>query len=70
MKTLLLCISLVPCLVHAELTVPHFFSDHMVLQRERAVSIWGKANALTEVKVEFKGKSLLKPKRMPMANGW
>ena len=57
MKTLLLCISLVPCLVHAELTVPHFFSDHMVLQRERAVSIWGKANALTEVKVEFKGKS-------------
>jgi sialate O-acetylesterase len=57
MKTLLLCISLVPCLVHAELTVPHFFSDHMVLQRDRAVSIWGKADALAVVKVEFKGKS-------------
>lgn len=57
MKTLLLLISLVPCLAHAELTVPHFFSDHMVLQRERAVAIWGKANALAEVKVEFKGKS-------------
>ena len=57
MKTLLLLISLAPCLVHAELTVPHFFSDHMVLQRERAVAIWGKANALAEVKVEFKGKS-------------
>jgi sialate O-acetylesterase len=57
MKTLLLLISLMPCLAHAELTVPHFFSDHMVLQRERAVAIWGKANALAEVKVEFKGKS-------------
>lgn len=57
MKTLFLFIGLVPFLAHAELSLPHFFSDHMVVQRDRAVAIWGKANALADVKVEFKGQS-------------
>lgn len=46
-----------PSLLFAELSVPHFFSDHMILQRERAVAIWGKADAGVQVSVSFKGKS-------------
>lgn len=57
MKTLLLFLSLAPSLLLAELTVPHFFSDHMVLQRERPAAIWGKADANAEVKISFKGKT-------------
>jgi sialate O-acetylesterase len=59
MKTLLLCLSLAPGALFAELTVPHFFSDHMVLQRERAAAIWGKADANAEVKISFKGKTAI-----------
>ncbi|QDT05396.1 hypothetical protein K227x_37960 [Rubripirellula lacrimiformis] len=39
----------------AELSVPNFFSDHMVLQRDRPAEIWGKATAGSEVNVQFKG---------------
>ena len=42
----------------AELTLPHFFSDHMVLQRERQVSIWGSALPNAQVSVSFKGKTV------------
>lgn len=38
----------------AELSVPHFFSDHMVLQRDRSAAVWGKANPNSEVSVAFK----------------
>lgn len=41
----------------AELSLPHFFSDHMILQRERAAAIWGKADPKAEVTVSFKGKT-------------
>lgn len=41
----------------AELSLPHFFSDHMVLQRERAAAIWGEASANAEVSVSFKSKT-------------
>ncbi len=57
MKLTLSFLLLVPGLLFAELSVPHFFSDHMILQRERAASIWGKADAGAEVSVSFKGKS-------------
>jgi len=57
MKSLLSLLILTPGLLLADLSVPHFFSDHMVLQRERAASIWGKADAGTEVSLAFKGKS-------------
>jgi sialate O-acetylesterase len=57
MKRLLTFLLLSPSLLLAELSVPHFFSDHMVLQRERATAIWGKADANAEVTVSFKGKT-------------
>lgn len=50
------CLGL-PASVLAELSLPHFFSDHMVLQRERAAAVWGKASPQAEVTLEFKGKS-------------
>lgn len=57
MKPLLILLTLVPGCLLAELTMPHFFSDHMVLQRERPAAIWGKADANAEVTISFKGKS-------------
>ena len=57
MKSILSLLLLSPGLLCAELSVPHFFSDHMILQRERAAAIWGKADAGAEVSVTFKGKS-------------
>lgn len=58
MKRLLFFLVLSPGLLFAKLSVPHFFSDHMILQRERAAAIWGKADAGTEVTASFKGKSV------------
>ena len=43
--------------LRAELSLPHFFSDHMVLQRERSAAIWGTADADAKVTVSFKGES-------------
>lgn len=43
--------------LHAAPTLPRFFSDGMVLQRERDAAIWGKAAAGEEVTVTFKGKT-------------
>ena len=57
MKNILSLLLLTPSLLLAELSVPHFFSDHMILQRDRAAAIWGKADAGAEVSVNFKGKS-------------
>lgn len=57
MKAILSLLLLTPSLLFAELSVPHFFSDHMILQRERAAAIWGKADAGAEVTVSFKGRS-------------
>ena len=57
MKAILSLLLLTPSLLFAELSVPHFFSDHMILQRERAAAIWGKADAGAAVTVSFKGKS-------------
>lgn len=44
----------IPCLA-AELTLPSVFSDHMVLQREQPVPVWGKADPNAVVTVEFAG---------------
>jgi sialate O-acetylesterase len=41
--------------LRAELTLPSFFSNSMVLQRERDAAIWGKADPGAEVTVSFKG---------------
>ncbi len=61
MKTFLFSLSftlLASTIALAELSLPHFFSDHMVLQRDREAAIWGKADAGAEVTVSFKGKSI------------
>ena len=39
----------------AELTLPSVFSDHMVLQRDQAVPVWGQADPGSTVTVEFAG---------------
>ena len=43
--------------VQAELWMPSIFSDGMVLQRDRLVPVWGKADPGTEVTVEFAGQT-------------
>lgn len=60
MKTIFYTLALsllIPSAVRAELSLPHFFSDHMVLQREADAAIWGKADPSAEVTVSFHGKS-------------
>lgn len=36
------------------LVLPAFFSDHMVLQRDKPISIWGRAKPFEEISVQFK----------------
>lgn len=43
--------------LRAELKLPRFFSEGMVLQRDRDAAIWGHATAGAEVTVTFKGKT-------------
>jgi sialate O-acetylesterase len=42
---------------HAELRLPKVFGDHMVLQRDKPVAIWGWAERGKKVVVEFAGQS-------------
>lgn len=51
----LIFLGLAPGLLFAELSVPHVFSDRMVLQRDRAAAIWGRAEPNAEVQISFKG---------------
>ena len=41
----------------AEITLPHIFSDHMVLQQQQPIPIWGKAAPGTAVTVTFAGQT-------------
>jgi sialate O-acetylesterase len=50
----LLCLAFAS-LAAADLRLPLVFSDHMVLQREKPVAVWGWADADEEVSVEFAG---------------
>ena len=54
----LLLILLTPATLLAELSLPHFFSNNMVLQRDREVSIWGKADPGANITVNFKGRQV------------
>jgi len=47
-----------PIAAQAELSLPSFFSDQMVLQRDSDVAIWGKADPKAPVQVVFKGKTV------------
>lgn len=42
----------------AELTVAHIFGDHMVIQRDKPVRVWGTAAPEAEVQVRFSGRDL------------
>ena len=56
---LVVCFSLLASQSWAtELELPTVFSDHMVLQREMTVPIWGKATAASAVQVDFAGQSV------------
>lgn len=44
-----------PAISSAGLSLPHFFSDHMVVQRESAAAVWGTADPNSEVSLSFKG---------------
>lgn len=54
---LLAALSLLPSYAQAAIQLPHFFSDHMVLQRERAVAIWGTTTPGGALKLTFKGQT-------------
>ncbi|MGB9798218.1 MAG: hypothetical protein ACPLSK_06290, partial [bacterium] len=41
------------CLSEAQLKLPSFFSDHMVLQRGEKIRVWGIAPPGTTVKVKL-----------------
>lgn len=41
----------------AGLSLPHFFSDHMVVQRESAAAVWGTTDPNAEVSLSFKGRT-------------
>ncbi|UCS93352.1 sialate O-acetylesterase [Echinicola marina] len=45
----------VSMLAHAKVSLPHFFSDNMVLQRDKVIKIWGKSSPKEKVTVRFNG---------------
>lgn len=50
---LLACLSLCFVSLHATVRLPHVFSDHMVLQRDKNIKIWGWADKNEWVKIRF-----------------
>lgn len=58
LSLLLLALILLPTVASADPKLPGVFSDNMVLQRDKAVPVWGKAEPGEKVTVEFAGQSL------------
>ena len=52
---ILLCVLLAAVSAAAKVRLPAVFSDHLILQREAGVSVWGWADADEPVTVEFAG---------------
>lgn len=52
---LLACVGLamLPSALSADISLPRFFSDHMVLQQKSQVNIWGKADPNQVVEIQF-----------------
>ncbi|MCR5408190.1 MAG: sialate O-acetylesterase [Bacteroidales bacterium] len=42
----------------SQVTLPQVFSDHMVLQRDRAVPVWGKADSRSRVTIIWQGEKI------------
>lgn len=58
MKRSLILLSLLAAgFVHADVKLPAVFTDHLVLQRGKAVAVWGSAEAGEEVSVTFAGQT-------------
>jgi len=58
MKNLLLSLFLLSTLIgNAQLRVSKFFSNHMVLQRNTPIKVWGKATSETKIKATFKSET-------------
>ncbi|QDU92703.1 sialate O-acetylesterase [Lignipirellula cremea] len=53
----LLAMVLLACPAQASVTLPSFFSDHMVLQREAPLPIWGRAEPGQKITVTLAGES-------------
>lgn len=51
-------LALLPSLARADVKLHSLFTDHMVLQRDAAVPVWGWADDGEEVTVEFRGKKV------------
>ncbi len=45
-------------ITHAAVRLPKIFSDHMVLQRDQPVAVWGWADPGEKVAVKFGGQNL------------
>ncbi|MDA3873206.1 MAG: sialate O-acetylesterase, partial [Kiritimatiellae bacterium] len=58
MKNFLLLLLFAPLWACAQLTLPTIFSDHMVLQRNQSIPVWGTGTPGTSVGVEFKQQSV------------
>lgn len=54
-RSIFLLFSLCAAALNAEVTLPRVLSDHMVLQRDRAVALWGWADSGESVSVSFAG---------------
>lgn len=57
MKRLFFALLLSPLLARAEIKLPAFIADHMILQRDVAVPVWGWAKPGEEVSVSFAGQT-------------
>lgn len=54
-RNALLILPLLAASLHAEITLPAIFSDHMVLQREQPIRVWGTTDRDEVITVEFGG---------------
>src|SRR5690554_4425700 len=59
MKKILItaCIALFTFIVQAEVSLPKVFADHMVLQRDREIPVWGWADPRERIEVTFQDKT-------------
>ena len=54
---LLLLFALLPAAASCQITLPKVLSDHMVVERDLPVHVWGKASPGEEVSVTFRGET-------------
>jgi sialate O-acetylesterase len=57
-KTTVLWLALVPAGLFADVRLPAVISDHMVLQQDMPVRVWGKADPGENVSLEFRGQKI------------